>query len=833
MIQPEETRTYADFLRVLRRETDLLNEDPTREEIFSVERLEQYAAYLARELKVSSDPKRGRSLLPEVKESGRKLLGAYLSLADAIRSKQSVSPAAEWFVDNFNIIEDQLRGIKQDLPADYYYELPKLGSGDLKGYPRVYAMGLAFIAHTDSRLDAETLRRFIHAYQHVTPLQIGELWAIAITLRIALVEQLTPLAQRIVKSREKRQEADALADRLLALAILPETRSKDLIALLTRELGSSDQFDRAQIVQLTQRLRDQDPDVWPAFSWLEAQLAHHQTNTHQLTLLEHHRQAAAQVTVGNIISSMRLLSSLDWQEFVENVSLVDPILARDPVGAYSKMDFSTRDRYRHAIERIAKRSRVGELDLARKAISVASQVKSTTVLPTANSERRSHVGYYLIGDGLPAFEQSVQYKPRVSERLYRFVLRYPTFVFLGLLAALTCLIMIPVIHYSLIAEGHFWSVLCCALLAWIPGSELAVSLLNHTITLFLKPKPLPKMDTEKGVPEKARTMVVVPTLFTHEKVVKALIESMHVNYLANQDPAIYFGLLGDFGDATSEHLPGDSALLRAAEKGIAELNERYAPTSPADPSPEPRFYLFHRKRLWNNSEQKWIGWERKRGKIEEFNRILRGAKDTSYIVSTGPAEFLATIQYVITLDSDTQLPRDAAHQLIGTIVHPLNQPYYNAKEGRVTEGYGILQPRISVDLVSSTRSRFAQLFSGNTGIDPYTTAVSDVYQDLFLEGSFTGKGLYVVDAFEAALHDRVPENSLLSHDLFEGSFARSGLVTDVELFDDYPSNYETFSKRQHRWTRGDWQMVISARTHGDIPERPESFIDYFTLEDLR
>jgi len=791
MATAETHRTYANFLHILRRSTDSLNEESARDEFFSIERLEQYAAYLAGELKVSATPKRGRFILPQLRENGRQLLSAYLQLTGVIREKQSVSPAAEWFVDNFHIVEEQLREIKQDLPKGYYDELPKLTNGELKGYPRVYAIALAIIAHTDSRLDVETLKRFMRSFQNRAPLTIGELWAIAITLRIALVEHLTPLALRIVNARQKRAEADKVADDLLELALQPDCERDALIKLLKGRTGEPQSFDRAFIVQLTQRLRDQDPDVLPAFDWLEQQLAeHHSTHTEQVTQLEHNRQATAQVTVGNIISSMRLLSALDWRDFVESVSLVDPILDEDPAGSYGLMDFATRDRYRHAVERLSKRSPLTELEVVRHVVDRAKQ---------ATGKKPRHVGYYLIGDGAVAFEKSIGYRPRLGERTTRWTLRHPTFVYLGSLSVLTLLLLVPVLKYFTDAGGTLWQGLLFCLLALIPASEFALSLLNHNVAFFLKPKALPKIDTEEGIPDDAMTMVVVPTLLTKESVVTGLLEGLQVHFLANQDPNIYFALLGDFSDADQVTLPEDAALLKMARKGIDELNERYATKN------EPRFFLFHRYRKFNSGEGKWMGYERKRGKLHEFNRLLRGATNTTFLDPTAPPEFLSKIKYVITLDSDTQLPRDSAHQLIGTILHPLNQP--ELANGRVINGYGILQPRASVSLVSASRSRFARLFSGSTGLDPYTTACSDVYQDLFGEGSYTGKALYVVDAFEKALKHRVPENTLLSHDLFEGCFARSALVSDVELFDDYPTDYETYASRQHRWIRGDWQIA--------------------------
>jgi cyclic beta-1,2-glucan synthetase len=769
-------------------------EEPIRAELYSIERLEQFAAVLAAEHKVSTERERGRQLLPRLEENRRKLIAAYRSLGLAISNERTISPAADWLVDNFHIVEEQLREIREDLPKSYYYELPKLTEGELAGYPRIYAIALALVAHTDSRLDAETLRRFIRAYQHESALTIGEVWAVAISLRLALVENLRRLTTRIVGSREEREEADKLADRLLNMTARPP---EELIAVINERWRRREKLGRAFIVHLVQRLRDQDPAVVAVLERLEQHLAEQNSSTEQLVHLEHQRQATAQVTVGNIITSMRLLSTLDWRDFFEDVSLVDPILTKDPVGAYAPMEFASRDRYRHVIERIAKRTRVDELEVARRAVHLAAEAQATQ----SEDTRRAHIGYYLIDDGVSELEREFDYRPRPSEKFTRAIFRHPTLVYLGTFAILTALIESLFVYYAFQSGASPLMLFVSALVVLIPASDLALSVLNWDVTRIFHPRVLPRMDTKSGIPEDARTFVVIPTLFTSGETVRELLEKLEVHFLANQDKHLSFALLGDFADAPTEETPDDEALLDVALGGIEDLNARYGDGETK------RFFLFHRRRQWNESEGKWLGWERKRGKLHEFNRLLRGARDTSFIVSTAEEKFLAGIRYVITLDSDTQLPRDTARRLVGTITHPLNRARFSPQSGRVTEGYAILQPRVSVSLTSASRSRFARIFSGNTGIDPYTTAVSDVYQDLFGEGSYTGKGLYDVDAFENALDNRVPENSLLSHDLFESLYARAALVTDLELLDDYPAYYDTYAKRQHRWTRGDWQIA--------------------------
>jgi cyclic beta-1,2-glucan synthetase len=780
--------TLSGVIKKIRRATD--DELPIRDELFSIERLEQYAATLATEQKIARKPRHHNFLLPRLEENARKLVNAYRALAESIRKEHVISPAAEWLVDNFHIVEDQIREIREDLPKSYYRELPKLEDGPFRNYPRIYAMVVELIARTDSHLDTETLRRFINSYQTVAPFSIGELWAVPISLRVALVENLRRLTSRITSSRTQRDEADTLADKILEVA---QRQPQDLFSLLPR---ARKQLGRTYVVQLTQRLRDQDPSVMPVMQWLNERLAKDGLSLEQVIHEEHHRQAAAQVTVGNIITSMRLLSTLDWKDFFETVSLIDPELGRDPAAVYRRMDFATRDRYRHVIERISRRANKSELEVAQAVLRLAEEAR------VANEDQAHwHVGYFLIDKGVLRLENKVGYRPRLSERALRATQRHASIAYLGSLGLLITLIVISLLWAMLHSSTGIALAIIGTLLALIPVSDFIASVLNWDLTHIFPPRLLPKIDLAKGIPAEACTMVVVPVILPDESTVESLIDKLEIAYLANRDEHLFFGLLGDFADAPSEQMPDDKPILEAARRGIDQLNRRYSDDGTN------RFHLFHRRRQWCETEQKWIGWERKRGKLHELNRLLRGARDTSFVAITGTDEFYAQIRYVITLDADTQLPRDAARRLIGAAVHPLNAARWNDAAERVTEGYAILQPRVSISLESASRSFFARIFSGNTGIDPYTTAASDLYQDLFGEGIYTGKGLYDVDAFEKALTGRVPAETLLSHDLFESIFARAALVSDVELLDDYPTYYDAYVMRQHRWTRGDWQIA--------------------------
>ena len=472
-------------------------------------------------------------------------------------------------------------------------------------------------------------------------------------------------------------------------------------------------------------------------------------------------------------------------------------MQRDPAGAYGGMDFLSRDRYRQAVEELSEPTGEAQMRVALRAVESARQAGESGPL----TDRAAHVGHHLIGRGRPDLETDIAYRPRLGRRIRRFAFAHATAFYVGSIGLLTALLQGIGLAYLHEQHASFLLQTAAVALLALPASEMAIAVVQRMAARLAPPRRLPRLEFAAGIPEDARTMVVVPTLLTSVPAVKGLIEHMEVLALGNLDPRIHFAILSDFVDAPARDMPEDEAILDAARKGMAALNARFGEEH------KNRFYLCHRPRQWNPSESVWMGWERKRGKLEEWNRLLRGATDTSYSVEVGDIDALGSVRYCLTLDSDTRLPRDVAKKLIGIIAHPLNRARFDAGLGLVTEGYGILQPRVSVTMASAAGSLFARLYAGHTGVDPYTTAVSDTYQDLFGEGIFTGKGLYDVDAFMAALEGRVPENTLLSHDLFEGVHARTGLVTDVEVVDDYPASVLAFARRQHRWVRGDWQIL--------------------------
>jgi cyclic beta-1,2-glucan synthetase len=757
---------------------------PFRDELLSIERLEERAHSLAARFTVDPTQRTARSVFPRFDENAGRLRQAHRALSEDVHRGEFITPAAEWLLDNYHLVASEIRGVRQNLPRSYYRELPKLASREQAGNARVYALAVELVRHSDSRLERQQLVRFLDSFQTIAPLTIGELWAWPSMLKLALIENLRRLAEETLAARAARRAADAYVARI-------DGAGKGIPPPLPHVLHT------AQVVQLLQRVREYGPRLSAVRRGLDEHLAASHTTSEEAIRGEHQREAAAQVSVANVITSLRLCAELDWNQYVEAVSLVERVLQRDPAGVHGRMEFLSRDRYRQAVEELAERTGEAQVRVALRAVESARQAAETEG-PTA---RVAHVGYHLIGKGRRDLEADVAWRPGLAKGLRRLIFAHASGVYLVAIALLTAALLGAGVSYVRYLGGSIREQIAVALLLLVPANEVALALIQRLVARFAPPRRLPRLDFTRGIPDHARTLVVVPTLLTSVGGVEGLIEHLEILALGNLDPLIHFAILGDYGDAAAREMPDDATILTAARRGIEALNARLG-EGRGD-----RFFLFHRSRQWNPAESVWMGWERKRGKLEELNRLLRGATDTSFDVQVGDLSVLQSVRYCITLDSDTRLPRDAAKKLVGIIAHPINRPHFDPKCGRITEGYAILQPRVSVTTASAAGSRFARIYAGHTGVDPYTTAVSDTYQDLFGEGIFTGKGLYDVDGFAAALDGRVPENALLSHDLFEGLYARTALVTDVEVVDDYPSSVLAHARRQHRWARGDWQIL--------------------------
>ncbi|MGH8234478.1 MAG: GH36-type glycosyl hydrolase domain-containing protein [Rhodanobacteraceae bacterium] len=734
----------------------------------------------------------GRALTAHDHTLGR----AYAVARTAATDNRRIEPAAEWLIDNVYLIRNEIREVREALPATVWRRLPRHQTEDGVVVPRMLRVLRACIAQLDGNVEPDAIERYIDEYQQRTTLDLVELWTLPVLVRIVLIEGLAGCAAAIALRLEAYSSAEFWAEHLIDIAAHTPNDMLPRVA----EMAHADPFvSPAFAAEFYRLLEGKHPALKLALTFAEQQLAQRGTSVGRVIDGESRAQAADQVSIANRINSLRRVVDYNWSELIERVGIVDRILADDPARAYMQMDFITRGRYRHAVESLAQRSGSAESEVARRAIELAEVDCAPGTDPHAH-----HVGYYLIGRGRDAFERGLGARAPAEYRLAARLRRWPVMTYLG------GIFLASLIITMLVASGHRWYlsplplVLDSALLlaVFIAASQPAVALVNWVLGMLVPAQLLPRMSFSGGIPDDCRTLVVVPWLLGSTHGLAEQLDAIEIRYLGNRDPNLRYALLTDFPDAPERDMPDDAALLETATAGIDRLNAKYPLAGST------RFYLFHRPREWNERQSAWMGFERKRGKLGDLNRVLRGARpERAFSVVVGDLDALQTARYVITLDADTQLPPEAGRKLIETMAHPLNQPWFNKGSRRVVAGYGLLQPRISVTYGAERPSRFARLYSDTTGLDPYTHAVSDVYHDLFGEASFVGKGIYDVDAFSRSVGTRFPNDLILSHDLLEGSYARAGLVSDIELIEHQPNRFSVDVRRRHRWTRGDWQIV--------------------------
>jgi cellobiose phosphorylase len=753
--------------------------------VFAIEQLELHAKALAATHGLGRQ-RGGSMLLDRLADSAGIIARCHALMSGAHAAGRRLTPSAEWLLDNHYLIEEQIFLARKHLPRGYSQKLPHLRAG----LPRVYDLILEFIAHVDGRLDEEALTRTIAAYQSVTRLTLGELWSVAIMLRLALIENLRRVAVSIAWQRAHRDRALAWVRRIDA----PADRHESALLVLADMVREDPPLSTAFVAQFTQSLQGRGATTTFVLAWLEQRLAERGLTIEEVVRAESQSQAASQASMANSIASLRLVNAIEWHEFVEASSATEQILRSEPAGVYARMDFETRDTYRHAVEASARRLHLDEREVARTAVELAAGRHAAD-----SQDVTAHVGYLLVDEGKRALERALRGRKTARPFPRRLLGGLKMLAYLGPIALLSAAGVVWLFLQGHRAPDLAWPILiACAVVA---ASQFAIAAVNWFVSLVRRPRPLPRLDFEHGIPDACRAMVVVPTMLSGAQRINALLEGLELRYLANRDPNLWFGLLTDFHDAAEEHVEGDENLLSLAATGIEELNGKYGNGAHG------RFFLFHRPRLHNPQEGCWMGRERKRGKLEDFNALLCGDDRSSFSRIVGDVTLLASIRYVITLDTDTDLPWGAGWRLVGAAAHPLNRPVMDPAGRRLIRGYAILQPRVSISLRSAVQSTYARLLAGEVGIDPYTRVVSDLYQDLFAETSFIGKGIYDVGAFRQLLDGRFPDNAVLSHDLLESCYARSGQCSDVELLEDSPSGYLADVSRRHRWMRGDWQIA--------------------------
>ncbi len=778
---------------------------PLRSELFSVEQLEQHAEALADWHQIDVNHGADR-LLARLASNEKVLLEAYRLVTEAVDNKRRISPAGEWLLDNFYLIEEQVRTARRHLPRQYAHGLPRLLNGPSAGYPRVYDLALELISHVDGRIDAPSLHSFVAAYQRRRHLKLGEMWAIPIMLRQALLENLRRGAARVAAKTLACNLAGEWADLFIEAADKSPT---SLILLVADMARSEPELSCAFVAELARRLQGQNPALVLPLTWIEQRLAEQGESIELMIQVDAQQQTVNQVSIGNSINSLRVLDAIDWREFVESLSIVEQTLLDDPVGAYGGMDFNTRDEYRHVVEAIAKKTTLSEHEVAAQVVHLARQNLAKRTEPQLqetqgkSQDRTAHVGYFLIDKGLPELERAVGSRRALSATVLKITRNLSLFFYVGGIFAIAATVTAGMLAATRLSGGLAW---LAALVLFMGATHLGIGLVNWIATLVVRPHRLPRMDFSEGIPPEYSTLVTVPTMLISERNVARLLELLEVRYLANRDKQLRFCLLTDFRDAPQEETPEDAALLQLTRAGIESLNEKYA-NEVAEDERSDIFFLFHRPRRWNAQEHTWMGYERKRGKLGDLNSLLLHGATDAFSLIVGDTSNLQGTKYVITLDTDTLLPRDAAQQLVGTMAHILNRAQVDERRRVVVEGYGILQPGVATSLEKGQPSLFVRLCADDSGVDPYSRTISDVYQDVFREGSFIGKGIYDVNAFATTMEQRFPENQILSHDLLEGCYARSGLVSDVHVYESFPSRYNTDVSRRHRWIRGDWQIA--------------------------
>src|SRR5947208_7244878 len=759
---------------------------PLWDERPSSQRLLENAANLARSISVSRETQpRGRSFLRRLREVEGALEWANASLAMSAEMHHAVTLSAEWLLDNAYLIREQVTDLRRSLPQKYYGKLPLIGSGSEAGLPRVYHVASKMVSESGGALEPEIIRKFLVAFKEITRLAIVELWALLLMLRLQLLDCLRALAIQVEQQQSQSEEADFWANRLITAA----RHSSPRLLRIMEELVERHPEPTAHFAsELMAHLYDEEATLPLVSGWLERSL---RAPLLEVMQQEHRRQAVQQTARADLINSCRLLAQIAWPEFFESVSWAESELAADPAGVYARLDFETGDRCRTAVEEIARWSKRSEEEIIDQALALAK---------AAEDKVTRHVGYYLIDAGRLTLERATGARVPLAERSRRWLRAHAAGVYFGSLLVLTLTIVgTPLLFVAGSVPGVTLGLI--GLLLFLPASDLAVLAVNYFVTSLLPPQVLPKLSFKRGgIPDDCRTLVVVPTLLTTPNAIQRELDRLEIRYLGNTDANLRFALLTDFADAPRESMPEDEEYIDIVARGIEELNRRYG---------EGRFFLFHRRRSWSESEQRWIGWERKRAKLEHLNRFLIGesAPELEGFLCAGDRTRLEDIRFVITLDADTQLLRGAARRMIETLAHPLNQARLSPDGHRVVRGYTIIQPSVSASLPSATATWFSRIFADPRGIDPYTHAISDVYQDLVGEGSYHGKGIYELQTFHRLLSGRFPTAHLLSHDLLEGCHVRVGLATDIELLDVFPNSYIAWWSRQHRWIRGDWQII--------------------------
>lgn len=696
----------------------------------------------------------------------------YKRLNDTKSDKSQMVPASEWLLDNFYIIEEHAKEIKRDFNKKTYRYLPLVKSG----YTRIFTIAREIVSQNDGKIDENIIEKFINKYEEVTPLYMREIWNLGVCLRIALIEKIKGICNQIIDTYHKWEIAERW--------ILEYNENSEL-----RLPEIKDNYSFYE--HLAYKLRRMGRDGIIIINRIDSYIERYGTSIELISRKEHSIQAGMKIAIGNSILSLKYISNINWNDVFNEISEIEHIFNNEKSGIYEKMDLESKNAYRSRVENIAKTFEISELHVAKKCVACADE--------NYDDEKWGHIGAYLFGDGEDELISRLDVKLSTLYKLKRHYKKKPFSLYFStmmLFAAISVTLLGALFYY--IGSFNFityFGLILSFIVAFDGGNCFA----NYVFSRIFKPRIIPRLDFSKEVPENSATMVIVPTLLSNEKRVRDMLSNLEKYHVAISDKNVFFTLLGDVKESDNEELEEDNVISDIGINIVNSLNEKYG---------EKKFFFAYRKRFFNASEDKWLGWERKRGAILKFNEFLITGKADDYKIVSDGFDKLPKIKYVLTLDADTFVPINEARKLIGAVSHPVNYPVLNEEETAVISGHALIQPHIGIDVVSANQSRFSQIFAGTGGIDPYVCASSDIYQDLFGEAIFTGKGIYDLEVFQKVLKDTIPDNSVLSHDLLEGSYLRAGLATDIELIDGYPARYNAYALRSHRWVRGDWQIML-------------------------
>ncbi|MGL5352210.1 MAG: GH36-type glycosyl hydrolase domain-containing protein, partial [Clostridium sp.] len=735
------------------------------------------------------------------------ILHNYRYLNKLVKHGETVIGPSEWLLDNIYLIEKEYKTIKLNLPLSYFNNLPK-EDNDNMDCPRIYYLAKDYVYENQAIIREEELTEFIKNTN--LDLTMGELWAFPLMIRIALIINLAIITSNMVVIQKQREGATKLANRVVDA--YDKCEFEDILLKLTNEykvkinkqneLEANDNFmgDDASLhdglfsAEFIERffkiLRDNSVEDERIFTFGLERLENNNPNCIEKAFIkEQMKEASIETAIGSTIGSLRIIDSINWRSFFCRTSQVERLLAKDPCKVYEKMEFTTKDYYRHKVEELSRKFNISEKKLVETVLEL-----SNMAINEDREKFKSHVGYYLIDDGIEILAKELSYEGSVNVKI-------STFKYLGLIALITLAINLGVILLTTIFAVSYTTnqYIIAFLIMLIPASEITITIINWVTVKLKKPTHIPKVEYCRELAQNNKTIVVIPAIIGSKNRAKELLKQLEVYYLANKGDGIYFALLGDFKDSKSEETKLDEEINNEGLKFTRLLNDKYGDDL------EDKFFFLNRKRLYNKKEKVFMGYERKRGKLMEFMSLLKGSKETSYNVISSDIKALKNAKYIITLDADTVLPIDSAKRMIGAMSHILNAPVL--KNGKVKRGYGVMQPKVGITLESKDRTQFSRIFGAEAGIDGYSASSSDTYQDLFGEGSFIGKGILDINVFYEVLKNEIPDNKVLSHDLLEGCFARCGLLSDVEVIDGYPAFYESSCLRLHRWVRGDWQIL--------------------------